>query len=90
MTFDFDIDVEQSQDSWLVMDPRRGVIAPGQTWHVTLKAYVSRKMAASLIAKSNVISHVLALQLQDGEDLFIPVHGTYAPRDSSVASFVYF
>lgn len=63
---------------WLSIKPRFGMLLPNETAEITFTALVDLKTAQGLSAGQDLLDDILILRLENGQDFFLSVNGTYA------------
>lgn len=62
---------------WLIVEPYKKCIYPGETCNIQLKVLVNKTSACKLNAGSDKLYDILVLHLVGGKDIFITINGTY-------------
>jgi len=63
---------------WLSIKPRFGMLLPNEAAHITFTALIDLKTAQALNAGQDLLDDILILRLENGQDFFLSVNGTYA------------
>ena len=63
---------------WLSIKPRFGMLLPNESAQITFTALVDLKTAQALNAGQDLLDDILILRLENGQDFFLSVNGTYA------------
>lgn len=62
---------------WLIVEPYRKCIHPGETCNINLKVLVNKTSACKMNAGSDKLYDILVLHLYGGKDIFITITGIY-------------
>ena len=63
---------------WLSIKPRFGMLLPNEAAEITFTALVDLQTAQALNVGQDLLDDILILRLENGQDFFLSVNGTYA------------
>lgn len=64
--------------SWLSIQPRFGMLLPNEVGQINFKILIDLKTAKMLNTGRDLLDDILILRLENGQDFFLSVGGTYA------------
>lgn len=62
---------------WLLVEPHKKYIYPGETCNIQLKVLINKTSACKMNSGSDKLYDILVLHLEGGKDIFVTVSGTY-------------